>query len=62
MLDKWTERVRGKTIDYVRYGYPEHLNARQTINKTTFQDLECGEKVFILHLEEQSHISRLDLD
>jgi hypothetical protein len=61
ILDKWVDESNDKLVYYVRYKYSVHLNARQAVDRDIFQQLNRDESVFVLHLEDLPHISRLDL-
>lgn len=60
--DKWMSESDGKQIFYVRYKYSVQVDALQLVDMETFQQLDRNESVFVLHLENQPQVSRLDLD
>jgi hypothetical protein len=60
ILDKWIEEKNGTPIHYVRYKYTVHLNTKQRVDQETYERLKKMETAYVLHLEEQPHISRLD--
>jgi hypothetical protein len=63
VLKKWVEAsTNGKPLYYVQYKYLTRLIATQIVDVAIFEQMQEGENVFILYLEEFPHISRLDLD
>ena len=62
VMDKWTEELNGRPVYCIRYKYAVQLHAVQVVDRKTFEQLLREEKVFVLHLEDVPHISRLDLD
>jgi membrane protein implicated in regulation of membrane protease activity len=62
IVDKWMDETNGTPVYYVRYKYTVHVNAKQKIDKATYEKLNRKDTACILYLENLPHISRLELE
>jgi hypothetical protein len=62
LMDKWVDEENGQPAYYVRYKYAIHSNAMQRVDRETFGQVCHEETLYILYLEDQPQVSRLDLD
>jgi len=62
IVDKWVDEVNGTIVHFVRYNYTVHVNAKQTVDRETYDKLSRKDIACILHLENMPHISRLELE
>lgn len=62
LMDTWVEEENGRPAFYIRYQYAIRLNAMQRVDRETFEQTDRAETLYVLHLEDQPQVSRLDLD